>query len=377
MSTNEDRVLVVAPTGRDAELICDFLRASGENCRSSPTITEALHLAERGLGALVFADESLDDEAVRAIQRFRDAQPSWSDPPMIVLTRKGDDQNGSHPGLRDLGQISIIERPVGRRPLLSAVQAALRARMRQYEARAQMAELTRIGEELRIANSRKDELLGLVSHELRTPLTGILGCSDLLLRRAKQLPAADSEVLLRDINDHGKRLQRVIENMLVLSRAETALETNTEPLLLQRLLPGVLESLEPLKGDRRIDANFASDLPPVAANDVFVELVVTNLVRNSEKYSAENTDVEVRVEAGNDTVTITVADHGDQLDQTEVDRMFEVFYRDPDQSKNVSGLGLGLPVCKRLTEIQGGSIRARPRFGGGLEVAVGFPVVRD
>jgi signal transduction histidine kinase len=240
-----------------------------------------------------------------------------------------------------------------------------------------MAELNRVGEELRIANSLKDELLGLVSHELRTPLTGILGCSHLLIRRYSELSPEDRAGLLQDINDHGTRLQRLIENMLVLSRAETAAETNTEPLLLQRVLPPVFEGLVPLKGSRRLNVTFESNLPPVTANSVFMEQVITNLVRNSEKYAAEGTDVEVRIEACRESVAITVADRGAELDQPQIDRMFEAFYRDSANSPRVSGLGLGLPVCKRLTEVQGGSISARPRVGGGLVVTVAVPMAEE
>jgi K+-sensing histidine kinase KdpD len=236
-----------------------------------------------------------------------------------------------------------------------------------------MAELKRVGEELRVANSMKDELLGLVSHELRTPLTGILGCSHILIRRSTELSAEDREGLLQDINDHGTRLQRLIENMLVLSRAETAAETNTEPVLLQRVLPRVFGGLEPLNGCRRLRVTFEPDLPAVTANAVFMEQVITNLVRNSEKYAAEDEDVEVHVEERSESVTITVSDRGAVLDQPQVDRMFDRFYRDATNSPRVSGLGLGLPVCKRLTEVQGGSISARPRVGGGLEVTVAVP----
>jgi signal transduction histidine kinase len=240
-----------------------------------------------------------------------------------------------------------------------------------------MAELRRIGEELRSANSMKDELLGLVSHELRTPLTGILGCSHLLLRRFAQLSREDREMLLRDISDHGARLQRLIENMLVLSRAETAAETNTEPLLLQRVLPPVLEGMQPLEGRRQLQVWIEPGLPPVTANPVFVEQIVTNLIRNSEKYAAEDADVEVRLESAESSVAMTVADRGSQLTATEVNRMFDAFYRDPSGSPKASGLGLGLPVCKRLTEVQGGSISARPRPGGGLEVTVALPTARE
>ena len=373
----ESRVLIVAPTGRDASLIANLLAGAGICSVECKTVEAALCDAERPAGAILLADEAWNPEASVRLQRFQEAQPAWSDLPVIVLTRRGESAEFDQPSLSELGQVSVIERPVGRRPLLTAVQAALRARARQYEARAQFAEMERIGQELRLANSHKDQLLGLVSHELRTPLTGILGGTNILLRRFQELGPADREVLLNDVSDQATRLQRIIENMLILSRAETTGDTNTEPVLLQRILPPLLRALTPLRGARELRLTVQPDLPPANVNPVFVEQIVANLIRNSEKYAAENEPVEVRLEAIDDLVAITVADRGSPLTESQITQMFDAFYRDPEHSARESGLGLGLPVCKRLTEVQGGSIRARPRPGGGLEVTVAFPSARE
>src|SRR5687768_8330777 len=373
----ESRVLIVAPTGRDASLIARLLADAGMCCVECSTLEAALCEAELHAGTIIVADEALSPGALARLQRFREAQPAWSDIPVIVLTRRRERAEAGQPSLSELGQVSVIERPVGRRPLLTAVQAALRARARQYEARAQFAEMERIGQELRLANSHKDQLLGLVSHELRTPLTGILGGTNILLRRFKELEPGDREVLLNDVSDQATRLQRIIENMLILSRAETTGDTNTEPVLLQRILPPLLRGLTPLRGARELRLTVQPDLPPANVNPVFVEQIVANLIRNSEKYAAENEPVEVRLEAIDDLVAITVADRGSLLTESQIAQMFDAFYRDPEHSARESGLGLGLPVCKRLTEVQGGSIRARPRPGGGLEVTVAFPSARE
>jgi signal transduction histidine kinase len=165
--------------------------------------------------------------------------------------------------------------------------------------------------------------------------------------------------------------------MLILSRAETTGDTNTEPVLLQRILPPLLRALTPLRGARELRLTVQPNLPPANVNPVFVEQIVANLIRNSEKYAAENEPVEVRLEAIDDLVAITVADRGSPLTESQITQMFDAFYRDPEHSARESGLGLGLPVCKRLTEVQGGSIRARPRPGGGLEVTVAFPSARE
>lgn len=373
---DEQRIIVVAPTGRDADLIYGLLVDAGLSALVCPTVIAALGDAETAAGALVVADEALDLDAVRRFAQFRAEQPPWSDLPIIVLTRKGI-LHARHEFVSDIGQVSIIERPVGRRSLLTVVQTALRAPTRQYQAREQLAALQKLSEELHIANSLKDELLGLVSHELRTPLTGILGCASILRRHSEILQEQDRDTLLGDINDHAVRLQRIIENMLILSRAESSPEPTAEPTLLQRTLPAVLERMRPLRGSRELELNVAEDLPPVNANRVFVEQVVGNLVRNSEKYAAPGEPVEVTIEPRGEHVAITVADHGPELSTEQVRQMFEPFYRGPKHELTTAGIGLGLPVCKRLTEVQGGTIEARPRRGGGLEVTVAFDIVSE
>lgn len=369
----ERRVILVAPTGRDAVLIDALLSSRGITTLACPDVATGLAAAEQAVGAMIIADEALHRAASIDIGRFLEGQPPWSDVPILVLTRRRSPTDLWAHSLNGLGQVSILERPVGRGPLLTATEAALRARARQYEGREQLAELKRVGEQLGAANSLKDELLGLVSHELRTPLTGIVGCASILRRRFGELGPDDRKTLLRDIDDHATRLHRIIENMLVLSRAGSESETNVEPVLFQHTFPPMLEALKPLRGGRDLIVSVPPDLPPANVNSVFVDQVVTNLVRNSEKYAAAGQPVEVSLEARDDSVVITVVDRGAEFTQSQVRQMFEPFYREPEQAARQSGLGLGLAVCKRLTEVQGGSISARPRDGGGLEVAVSFP----
>lgn len=373
---DEQRILVVAPTGRDANLICELIEDAGLSGVPFSSVFEALEAAERAVGTLVVADEALSQDSVRRFSHFRAEQPPWSDVPIIVLSRKGI-LHSRQELVSELGQVSILERPVGRRSLLTVLQTALRSRARQYQAREQLGALQQLTDELHVANSMKDELLGLVSHELRTPLTGILGCASILRRHSEILEASDRETLLGDINDHAVRLQRIIENMLILSRAENAAETASEPTLLQRTLPPVLERMRPLRGSRPLEINVAKDLPPVNANPVFVEQVVGNLVRNSEKYATAGEPIKVSIESRDGRVAIVVADRGPVLSADEVRQMFEPFYRDPKHELTTAGVGLGLPVCKRLTEVQGGTIEAHPRRGGGLEVTVQFDIASE
>jgi signal transduction histidine kinase len=372
---NEWRVLVVTPTGRDAELMCEFLAGHGLEPVACPTIPRAVTELAEGAGALLLADEACRDGQVAPLLAAISQQPPWSDLPVLLLTLAGSTPAAGDAELKAMGNVTVIERPVGGGPLLSAVQSALRARGRQYEVRNQLEELEEAGRELRAANARKDELLALVSHELRTPLTLMTGSAELLLRRGEDLARADRDELLGSMLDNGERLRRVIENMLVLAKAETVADVIVEPVLVQRLVPPLLQALAPLQGCRDLRSDIPEALPPALANELFLEQIIHNLVRNSEKYAAPGQPVELSAAAEDAAVVVSVADRGRVFEQQQVDQMFESFYRDPETSARVSGLGLGLPVCRRLAEVQGGSIAAAPREGGGIVVSLRLPAV--
>ena len=115
-------------------------------------------------------------------------------------------------------------------------------------------------------------------------------------------------------------------------------------------------------------------LPPVTANPTFFEQIIENLIRNAGKYGDPKFPIEVRAETRREYVRCSVADRGQPLEVGEIEQMFQPFYRHNRTAARVSGLGLGLPVCKRLAEVQHGRIHAEPRRGGGLEIALEIPI---
>lgn len=364
----ETRVLVLAPTGRDGELLMRFLQEfhiSGVLCCNGRQLLQELAV---GAAVLLIAQEAIDEDLEMELLAFVQAQPQWSDLPILLLTKAGASPVAGDRRVAELGNVTTIERPAAGGPLLTAVQTAMRARRRQYEVREHLRELKSIHAELLQANRRKDELLGLVSHELRTPLTLIIGSASVLARHGDEFDSATRDELLGAVRDSSNRLARVIENMLVLAKAEVNGEVDLEPFLVQRSLPTVIDSIQPLAGGRRLCVQIGPTLPPVLGNALFFEQIVQNLIRNSEKYSSEEGVIEVTAAFDDPFVTISVADRGKTFTQRQVDQMFETFYRDPEAAARVSGLGLGLPVCKRLAEAQRGTVRGVARRGGGLRV---------
>lgn len=132
------RVLVLAPTGNDAGLAADFMRAGGLPavvCQDAHVVVEE---AQRGCGVLLLAEEALDADACAILRALLLAQPSWSDLPIAIVTGGGDDPADRRRGLATMGldgNVTLLERPFRPATLISCVEAALRSRRRQYQVR--------------------------------------------------------------------------------------------------------------------------------------------------------------------------------------------------------------------------------------------------
>jgi|GEM_PF-4729248 len=238
------------------------------------------------------------------------------------------------------------------------------------------ADNARLYAEARRANDAKDEFLGMMSHELRTPITVIHGGARVLRTRGPGLDEESREGLLGDMEREAERLSRMLENLLALARAELDREVLLEPVLLQRLVPGLISTLEAGAG-RAIQLQVDPDLPAVSAEPGYIEHIVRNLVGNATKYSPPDAAIDVCITAHLDGASIQVMDRGFGIAPEETQRIFERFYRSDRTSRLAGGAGLGLAVCKRLVEAMAGEIWATPREGGGLVVGFNLPPYRE
>jgi signal transduction histidine kinase len=215
---------------------------------------------------------------------------------------------------------------------------------------------------LREALAVKDEFLGLVSHELRTPMTVIRGLSSVLNRHG-DLAQADLDQTYSDLNVESERLHHLIENMLTLARVQAGRAPPLEPISINRLLEGWAETLRTdLEG-------LVLTLQPLPADETVlgveshVEQVLHNLVENAYKYSPRGSPVQLSANCCEDSVQISVADQG--IGVQDPSSLFQPFHREAKAEQVATGTGLGLAVCKTLVELQGGSIWAESREGGG------------
>lgn len=230
-------------------------------------------------------------------------------------------------------------------------------------------------EALRQSNAVKDEFLGLVSHELRTPVTTIYGNAQLLRYRAASLSADERRDMVIDIADDAERLLAIIENLLLLSRVEGGAALDLEPQVLAHVIRTAVKAF----GERRSRPVSFTSVPAhhlvIDADRTSLDLLIGNLLSNADKYSPPGTPIEVVLRVADGEALVTVMDRGIGLPEGEDgDQLFTPFYRSPAARRQASGMGIGLAVCKRLAEGQGGRVWAESREGGGAQVGFALPL---
>ena len=214
----------------------------------------------------------------------------------------------------------------------------------------------------------RDTFIGVLSHELRTPVTTIFAGAKVLSRETDQLPEATRRDIFSDIVVESERLHRLVEDVIAMTRfQEDEGDVGTEPVLLQRVLPVVVRSVEPRWPGVSFIVEMPSGLPTAVADPTYVEQVVRNLLSNAAKYGGPGTSVTVRVAPSDDgsEVVVSVTDDGPGFPAAEADRIFDLFFRSPGTSTAAAGAGIGLFVCARLIRAMGGRIWAEPGPDGG------------
>ncbi|NIR78506.1 MAG: hypothetical protein GWM92_07675 [Gemmatimonadetes bacterium] len=210
------------------------------------------------------------------------------------------------------------------------------------------------------------------SHELKTPLTSIRGFAETLLE--DEPPPELRRQFLRSIRNNTVRLQRLVDDLLDLSRLESggwvARREEVDAVELARRVWGELDERAEEKG-----LTFEVEGEGLAeADEQGLAQVLRNLLENSIQYTPEDGSIRVRVRSGAERVEIDVEDTGIGIPSSALSRVFERFYRaDPARSREEGGTGLGLAIVKHLVEAMDGGVEARSALGKGTTIRVSLP----
>lgn len=221
-------------------------------------------------------------------------------------------------------------------------------------------------EVLRRTDALRAALISSISHDLRTPLASIKAAASSLLQNDVQWDEEARGSFAQAIEREADRLNRLVENLLDMSRIEGgALRPEKEWYPLDELLHDVVDRLrKPLEG-RRVTLDIPGGLPPVKLDYLMIDQVLTNLLENALRYTPAGTPITITVQAKATEVTTSVADRGPGIPPGDLERIFDKFYRVSGRARDAGGSGLGLSVSRGLVEAHGGHIWVENRPQGG------------
>lgn len=220
-------------------------------------------------------------------------------------------------------------------------------------------ELAEANNELQKLDQLKSDFVSLVSHELRGPLTTLNGGLEVALHNADQMPP-ESRRTLELMAHESQRLTQFVQSILDVSRLEAGkLELNSGPVAVLPMLRHAVELVCECD-DREVELRVTEDLPPVWADELALEKVVSNLLNNAAKYSPPDKPIELVAALQNGDVTLTITDYGAGIPAEMQAKIFERFVRlERGDRISTKGWGLGLYFVKALVEAQGGQIRVQ------------------
>ena len=226
---------------------------------------------------------------------------------------------------------------------------------------------------LRELDVLKDELLSVVSHELRTPLTAIAGFAQLLLARADRIDDEDRADLLGRIARNAGEMDRLIGQLLDLSRLDAGhVAVHPATLALRDAVQTCVRSLATDVGSR-VEIDVPDDLSLQADRDAF-DRVLSNLVTNAAKFSPAGTPIVVKAWSEGDVVTLSVADQGVGIPAEEHENVFDRFYQLGTGGRGPRhGTGIGLSIVRRYVELLGGRVWVESEVDRGATFFVTLP----
>jgi two-component system sensor histidine kinase KdpD len=217
-------------------------------------------------------------------------------------------------------------------------------------------------------------LLNSISHDLRTPLVAITGTLSHLANDRALLDHPAYKELIETAHEEATRLNRIVTNWLDMTRVEAGiLKASHKCCDVQDVVGVALGHMDDMLANRPVHVRIPDDLPEVKMEFFLLMKVLINLIDNAVKYSAPDTPIDIEARMAGEKLEIRVGDRGMGIPAEDLTKVFDKFYRAPG-SAHVSGIGLGLPICKGILEAHRGIIAAERRPGGGTVMCVAVPV---
>ena len=355
--------MIGALSGRDAALTSQVFDSVGIGNIVCSSVQDLMAQLARGAGALLVVEEIISGPAMRWLSDYVAAQPTWSDLPILLMTRSGADSVDVQRAVERLGNVSLLERPVRRIALIAAARSAVRARERQYQ--------------VRDADQRKDEFLATLAHELRNPLAPIQTSMGILRHLH---PDSVQVTRVRDVvNRQVTHLTRLVDDLLDVARITTGkVLLKKAPITLEAVISHAVEICSSAMESKqhRLELRVPEQRHVLDADHARLVQSVANLLVNAAKFTPGPGHIVLRADVQEDTVTFTVTDNGIGLEPSSLSRIFELFAQTPVPGEAPAGLGIGLSLARQFAEMHGGQLTAHSDgLGKGTTFKLELPVV--
>ena len=421
-STPQSPFLIVAPAGRDAQVIGQLLQSASIPCEADSGERLFQALGDGSASGAVITDDAIARLDHARLREAIESQPRWSDFPFVLLSRRGETREGAR-SIEELVNVTVLERPLHPATLISAVRSAMRGRDRQRLAGAYLAERERAEAQLRelaetleqkvldrtrdlasandrltaeIAERERAEarlvqaqkmeaigqLTGGIAHDFNNLLTAVIGSLELLLRRTEE---EKLRRLASNALEAAERGGKLTAQLLAFSRRQRLAPV---PVDVNAILGGMGDLLARSIGPHiRVETRFDGLLWHALADPTQLEVMILNLAINGR--DAMPSGGTLRIETRNhdfvprglgtdlaegEYVAISVCDDGMGMSPEVLQHAFEPFFTTKEQGK---GTGLGLAQLYGFARQSGGTARIESEVGKGTTVTIYLPRTRS
>jgi two-component system, sensor histidine kinase and response regulator len=359
------KILVIDDEEWLREMMLLALRQRGFEVIEAENGERGIDVARKELPDLILCDVNMDKvDGYLTLSSLR-SEPATASIPFILMTGLAD-QAGMRHGM-ELGADDYLPKPFTIEALYAAVDARLKkAKTVREEAERKLADL-------------RDNISMMLPHELRTPLNGILAYGEILVADAETISPKDIAEMGQVIYDSGRRLERLVENFLIYAQLELL---NSDPQNLHSLLrkqtPSPVPIIEQRAREQAVLARRPQDLElqlanvPAPISDEYLTKIVEELLQNAFKFSSANSIVRVVFSDSENSVLLSVSDNGRGFSTEHITKVGAYMQFDRKLHEQ-QGLGLGLTIVRRLTELHGGTLAIQSHKGAGTTVTVKLP----
>lgn len=360
------KILVIDDEEWLREMIQLALRQKGYDVLVASNGEEGIEEAKKHIPDLVLCDVNMEKvDGYLTLSSLRN-NPTTAAIPFILMTGLADNAGMRH-GM-ELGADDYLPKPFTIEALYAAVEARLKkSQALRAEAEKKMADL-------------RDNITMMLPHELRTPLNGILAYGEILAADAATLTQEEIAEMGGVIHESGQRLERLIENFLIYTQIELlGSDSQRVAALRKKQTPRPAGIVEARAAHQAEAANRKSDLvlelsdKPVAISEEYLTKITDELTHNAFKFSSTGTRVQVMMFPTDSHLNLSISDCGRGLDTEQIRKIGAYMQFDRKQHEQ-QGLGLGLTIAKRLTEVHGGTLAVQSEPGVGTTVLVKLPL---